>query len=202
LIRATPDASFGASPHAIIEARMNWFHQEFHFSNVMIHSKIVVVDPFGSNPVVMTGSHNLGPKASQSNDDNLLIIKNAPGLAAEYAVNILGVYGHYKWLFNPWTKAKGASPTPGKTAKPAPPAADRPTYDGNKDSDKWQDWQMAGENLQLTQFLMGSRVTKITPAKARVISKTLRPTAAEAPRPAKKAVKKSSAKRSGLKAPK
>ena len=30
----------------------------------MVHSKVVLVDPFGTHPVLLTGSHNLGPKAS------------------------------------------------------------------------------------------------------------------------------------------
>jgi phosphatidylserine/phosphatidylglycerophosphate/cardiolipin synthase-like enzyme len=86
-----PVSTEAITPHAITVAGKKWFHQEFHFSNVMIHSKVVVFDPFGKNPVVMTGLHNLEPKESQSNDDNLVIIENTPGLAQEYAVNILGV---------------------------------------------------------------------------------------------------------------
>jgi phosphatidylserine/phosphatidylglycerophosphate/cardiolipin synthase-like enzyme len=50
---------------------------------VMVHFKVVVVDPFGAKPIVMTGSHNLGPKASGTNDDNLVLIENAPGLASQ-----------------------------------------------------------------------------------------------------------------------
>jgi len=37
----------------------------------------------------MTGSHNLGPKASPSNADNLVMVENAPDLAAQSAVNIM-----------------------------------------------------------------------------------------------------------------
>ena len=44
----------------------------------MVHSKVILVDPFGADPVVLTGSHNLGPKASGTNDENLLIIRDAP----------------------------------------------------------------------------------------------------------------------------
>jgi phosphatidylserine/phosphatidylglycerophosphate/cardiolipin synthase-like enzyme len=55
----------------------------------MVHSKVVVVDPFSETPIVITGSHNLGPKASTTNDDNMAIIENAPGLACTYAVNIV-----------------------------------------------------------------------------------------------------------------
>src|ERR1700693_3230496 len=92
----------------------------------MIHSKVVVVDPFGAKPVVMTGSHNLGPKASGKNDDNLVIIEDAPGLAAAYAVNILGIYDQYKWRYNTLVASKqaaaGAPSAPGP-AFPVPVAA-------------------------------------------------------------------------------
>lgn len=92
------------------------------------------------------------------NDDNLVIIRNAPGLAAEYAVNILGVYGHYKWLYNAWLKASAAAPAPKKGTKTAPvPVA--PTYDGNVDSDQWQTWESTGANLQQLQFMMGIPLT-------------------------------------------
>jgi len=65
----------------------------------MVHSKIVLVDPFGKSPVLLTGSHNLGPKASGTNDENLLIIRNAPGVMAAYASNIMAIYNQYRWRF-------------------------------------------------------------------------------------------------------
>jgi hypothetical protein len=52
------------TPHALTSTVKNWFHREFQYNMVMIHSKVVVVDPFGKHPVVMTGSDNMGPKAS------------------------------------------------------------------------------------------------------------------------------------------
>jgi phosphatidylserine/phosphatidylglycerophosphate/cardiolipin synthase-like enzyme len=65
----------------------------------MIHSKVVLIDPFSDHPVLLTGSHNLGPKASGTNDENLLIIRDAPGLAAAYATNIMAIYNQYRWRF-------------------------------------------------------------------------------------------------------
>lgn len=65
----------------------------------MVHSKVVLVDPFGAHPVLLTGSHNLGPKASTTNDENLLIIRDAPCLAAVYAANIMAIYNQYRWRF-------------------------------------------------------------------------------------------------------
>ena len=86
----------------------------------MVHSKIVLVDPFGKQPVVLTGSHNLGPKASGINDENLLIIRDAPGLAAAYASNIMAVYNQYRWRFRRQTQ----------------PVKKR--WKGLKDTDTWQ----------------------------------------------------------------
>jgi phosphatidylserine/phosphatidylglycerophosphate/cardiolipin synthase-like enzyme len=129
-----------------LQEKSTWFDKEFSFNRVMIHSKVVVIDPFGKKPVVMTGSHNLGPKASTDNDDNLVIVENAPGLASEYAVNMLGVYGHYKWLYNLSLK---------KTTDPKAAASSSPQYDGNFDDDKWQDWYTTGANLREINFWLG-----------------------------------------------
>jgi phosphatidylserine/phosphatidylglycerophosphate/cardiolipin synthase-like enzyme len=128
-----------------LQKKSGWFDKEFSFNRVMIHSK-VVVDPFGKKPVVMTGSHNLGPKASTKNDDNLVIIEKAPGLASEYAVNMLGVYGHYKWLYNLSLEKTTDSKKATKTS---------PQYDGNFDDDKWQEWYTKGVHLREIKFWLG-----------------------------------------------
>jgi phosphatidylserine/phosphatidylglycerophosphate/cardiolipin synthase-like enzyme len=64
----------------------------------IIHDKIVVVDPLSKEDcVVITGSHNLGFKASYANDENMLVIKGAPEIAAAYAVHLLDVHDHYRF---------------------------------------------------------------------------------------------------------
>src|SRR5262249_22995035 len=45
-------------PHNIKETFHEW-ESEMLGTGVHIHSKVIVLDPFGKNPVVMTGSHNL-----------------------------------------------------------------------------------------------------------------------------------------------
>jgi len=62
----------------------------------IIHSKVIVVDPF-TDPVVITGSHNFSHNASSKNDENLLIVRGDSKLAQRYIVNIMGVYQHYRW---------------------------------------------------------------------------------------------------------
>jgi phosphatidylserine/phosphatidylglycerophosphate/cardiolipin synthase-like enzyme len=83
-------------PKNIKDVFHNW-RTEILGAGVHIHSKVVVIDPFGDHPVVMTGSHNLGFKASHSNDDNLMIIEGNAPLAASYAANIIAIYQAYRW---------------------------------------------------------------------------------------------------------
>jgi phosphatidylserine/phosphatidylglycerophosphate/cardiolipin synthase-like enzyme len=63
----------------------------------IIHDKIVVIDPFSENCAVITGSHNLGFKASYANDDNLLIVQGNQALAQAYAVHVLDIFEHYRF---------------------------------------------------------------------------------------------------------
>ena len=57
-------------PKAIKDAFHDW-QAEVMNQGVHVHSKVIVIDPFGKKPVVITGSHNLGFKASTKNDDNI-----------------------------------------------------------------------------------------------------------------------------------
>lgn len=70
----------------------------------VIHDKIVVVDPFADNCVVVTGSHNLGYAASYNNDENMAIIRGHRALAEAYAAHVLDVYDHYAWRY--WLQQK------------------------------------------------------------------------------------------------
>jgi phosphatidylserine/phosphatidylglycerophosphate/cardiolipin synthase-like enzyme len=63
----------------------------------IVHSKVIVVDPF-TKPVVITGSHNFSSSASKKNDENFVIMRGNQDMAMEYAVHILSVYKHYRWL--------------------------------------------------------------------------------------------------------
>ena len=71
--------------------------QKYGFA--IIHNKIVVIDPFSDNCTVVTGSHNLGFRASHNNDENMVIVRGHRGLAEAYACHVLDIYDHYAWRF-------------------------------------------------------------------------------------------------------
>jgi phosphatidylserine/phosphatidylglycerophosphate/cardiolipin synthase-like enzyme len=84
----TKDDAFGA-----------WETELAKFGFAIIHNKIVVIDPFSENCTVVTGSHNLGYRASHNNDENMLIVRGHRKLAEAYACHVLDIYDHYAWRF-------------------------------------------------------------------------------------------------------
>ena len=106
----------------------------------MVHSKVVVLDPFSEHPLLLTGSHNLGPKASGKNDENLLIIRDAPGLAAAYATNIMSIYNQYRWRFRRQVQPKNKR------------------WRGLQDDDDWQKGYLkaGSERLREIDFWVGA----------------------------------------------
>ncbi|MBI3560352.1 MAG: hypothetical protein HY080_01350 [Gammaproteobacteria bacterium] len=68
-------------------------------AHAIIHDKIVVIDPLSDDCVVITGSHNLGYRASYNNDENLVIVQGHKPLAAAYATHVMDIYDHYRWRY-------------------------------------------------------------------------------------------------------
>jgi hypothetical protein len=87
----------------------------------------------------MTGSHNLGFKASSKNDDNLMIIQGNAPLAAAYAANIIAIYQAYRW--NAYVEEHRQDPK---------------VWHGLVDRDDWQNDYLAGDELAELTFWMGS----------------------------------------------
>jgi hypothetical protein len=76
--------------------------------HAIIHDKILVLDPLDPQRcLVAFGSHNLGYKASYSNDENLTIVQGNQALAEAYAAHVVDVYDHYRF------RARQADSAPG-----------------------------------------------------------------------------------------
>jgi phosphatidylserine/phosphatidylglycerophosphate/cardiolipin synthase-like enzyme len=106
-----------------------------NIGNAIVHSKLIVIDPF-TNPVVITGSHNFSKNASKKNDENFVIIRGHPGLAAAYSAHILAAYHHYRWRAHVATmQAKHQDP-----------------WGGLEETDTWQAGHLKGLSLKEVQF--------------------------------------------------
>jgi hypothetical protein len=62
----------------------------------IVHSKVIVIDPNGPKPILITGSHNFSAAASHQ-DENLMIIQGNAALAKAYAINVQSVFDHYRF---------------------------------------------------------------------------------------------------------
>src|SRR5262249_1072220 len=77
-----------------------WQKEILNAGFAIIHDKILVIDPFSEDKcIVVTGSHNLGYKASYDNDENLAIVKGNKKLPLAYAPHVLDVYEHFSWRY-------------------------------------------------------------------------------------------------------
>ena len=76
--------------------------------NILIHTKMVVVDFTSDSPVIISGSHNLSGPASESNDENYLVIQGNTDLADSYGVEVMRIYDHYRarWVAQEIAKKK------------------------------------------------------------------------------------------------
>jgi phosphatidylserine/phosphatidylglycerophosphate/cardiolipin synthase-like enzyme len=76
--------------------------------HAIIHDKVIVIDPFDDDCVVVTGSHNLGYTASYKNDENMLIVRGNRELAQAYAAHVIDLYDHYRWRYRLQTEKQHA----------------------------------------------------------------------------------------------
>ena len=107
----------------------------------IIHDKIVVIDPLSDACSVILGSHNLGFKASYSNDENMVIVSGHRALAEAYMVHVLDVFEHYRFR-----AVQTELEAEGKTG-----------FSGFLDvTDHWQDAYVTGQRAALARYLTGT----------------------------------------------
>lgn len=100
VVKVAAAAAVGGAPGTADDQFAFWEKELLKSSeqaHAIIHDKVVVIDPFSPDCVVVTGSHNLGYRASYNNDENLLVVKGHRRLAEAYAVHVMDVYDHYRW---------------------------------------------------------------------------------------------------------
>jgi phosphatidylserine/phosphatidylglycerophosphate/cardiolipin synthase-like enzyme len=145
--KATEAEAKVASVAGISDPFGYWEREIYKLGHAVIHDKIVVIDPFTDNCVVMTESHNLGFKASYSNDENMLIIRNNRAVAEAYAAHVLDVYEHYRWRWRLLSQAKNHDVERSEA------------WQMLKPDDTWQDWYVEHKDFLAAEILFWSPVS-------------------------------------------
>jgi phosphatidylserine/phosphatidylglycerophosphate/cardiolipin synthase-like enzyme len=60
-----------------------------------VHTKFMLVDPLGPRPAVVTGSGNFSKASTDTNDENMLVIRGDKRIADIYFGEYLRLYTHY-----------------------------------------------------------------------------------------------------------
>jgi len=60
-----------------------------------VHTKFLLIDPLGPKPVVITGSANFSDASTDTNEENMLIIRGDKRVADIYFTEFLRVYTHH-----------------------------------------------------------------------------------------------------------
>jgi phosphatidylserine/phosphatidylglycerophosphate/cardiolipin synthase-like enzyme len=81
-----------------------------------IHTKYMLVDPLGDNPVVVTGSANFSKASINTNDENTLVIRGDHRVADIYLGEYMRMYSHYAFReavanSKKWNKGKEWNPS-------------------------------------------------------------------------------------------
>jgi hypothetical protein len=73
-----------------------------------IHSKFLLVDPLGADPVVITGSANFSKASTNDNDENMVIIRGNQRVADIYFTEFNRLFNHYYFrsIYNKTVKNK------------------------------------------------------------------------------------------------
>jgi phosphatidylserine/phosphatidylglycerophosphate/cardiolipin synthase-like enzyme len=81
-----------------------------------VHTKLMLVDPLSSDPIVVTGSANWSDESSKYNDENMLVIRGDTRTADIYLTDFMRIFNHYRLRARAGLPPEEAEPGPGHEA--------------------------------------------------------------------------------------
>ncbi len=87
----------------------HWLAEKLTGLNVHVkylHTKYMLVDPLGDNPLVVSGSANFSEASTTGNDENMLIVRGDTRVADIYLGEFMRLYRHF--AFRDWMSSKAA----------------------------------------------------------------------------------------------
>jgi hypothetical protein len=118
--------------------------------NILIHTKLIVIDFTSDAPTLISGSHNLSGNASEGNDENYLIIRGAVDVADCYGVELMRLYDHYRFRWH--QSPRSLDHVPADAPPPPPVDPTRPAGSLCPD-DRWTEQYFEDETLEAADRL-------------------------------------------------
>jgi len=76
-----------------------------------IHNKVLMIDPLGDDPIVISGSANFSDNSIAGNDENSLVIRGDKAVTDLYFTEFVRIFNHY---YARYTALKMSAETPGQ----------------------------------------------------------------------------------------
>jgi phosphatidylserine/phosphatidylglycerophosphate/cardiolipin synthase-like enzyme len=128
--------------------------ESFHHRGVHIHSKVIVADPFGEDPILVTGSANFSNNSTRTNDENSVVVRGDTLVMDIYATEFMRMFEHY------WFRAHLEGKTKGSQAKAAGNSkkAQMARLMGLKEDSSWTDrYYKKGDQKMLERLVFAGR---------------------------------------------
>jgi len=98
-IRRLPNVVVAIGNHIRLNSFDRWLRERSRLSGNVhvryIHTKYMLVDPLSNQPVVITGSANFSAASTNTNDENMVLIRNNTRVADIYLGEFMRLYSHY-----------------------------------------------------------------------------------------------------------
>jgi phosphatidylserine/phosphatidylglycerophosphate/cardiolipin synthase-like enzyme len=113
-LRRDPDNVVSAGGFQGRGAYRTWIARALQHLNRLdyIHTKLMLVDPLTSDPLIITGSANWSDESSKVNDENMLVIRGDLRATDIYLTDFMRLFNHYR--------LRGKAATPERELEPAP----------------------------------------------------------------------------------
>jgi hypothetical protein len=85
-----------------------------------VHTKIMLLDPLGDDPIVISGSANFSANSTSSNDENMLVIRGDKSVADVYLGEFMRSFAAYHFRGKVGVVNGAAAPNPSAPAPPPP----------------------------------------------------------------------------------
>jgi phosphatidylserine/phosphatidylglycerophosphate/cardiolipin synthase-like enzyme len=108
-LRAKKENRFAVGSRITVNRFDRWVKEKLSGLNThvqYVHTKFMLVDPLGKDPIVVTGSANFSDASTTQNDENMLVIRGNTRVADIYLGEYMRFWNHH--AFREWASSKRA----------------------------------------------------------------------------------------------
>jgi phosphatidylserine/phosphatidylglycerophosphate/cardiolipin synthase-like enzyme len=121
-----------------------------------IHSKFLLMDPLGADPIVVTGSANFSEPSTNENDENMLLVRGNPRVADIYFTEFNRLFNHYYFRAVHESVTEHAAATAGATAGVSDEAASLFLVENDTWVKKYEPGKLRAKRLKLFTDMAGA----------------------------------------------